>query len=77
MRMADIHLRGDEQVLRLKSGLLVIEGLAMGERDGWIQNMDGTGHVGMNQADQLVVAGSWEGHRERLSLDHWWRTNAG
>ena len=23
MRMADIHLRGDEQVLRLKSGLLV------------------------------------------------------
>jgi hypothetical protein len=53
--VALVLIRVRQQVLALVVGLLIIEILAVRQRGRQRQDMDGTGHVFMNQADQLVI----------------------
>jgi hypothetical protein len=59
-----VVIRLAEQVLGLILGLLVIERLLVRQRIRRLEDVDGPGHVGVQEADGFVVAGLRELNRE-------------
>jgi hypothetical protein len=72
-----LHLHFGEQILCGISGLLVIESLIVRERYRRLEDMDHAGHIGMNQANQFVVARAQKRHTECLSFGQRRRADTG